>query len=81
MILLEKNFTQIETGFEHTVNFEFEGRTFSALVIETVDETFVQDCFEVKENNFPIDIPRYFGEFSGDVFAFIYDNIQRGLPS
>jgi len=81
MILLEKGFTQIEAGFEHTVKFEFEGRTFSALVIETVNETYVQDCFEVQENNFPIDIPKYFGEYSGDVFAFIYDNISRGFPA
>jgi hypothetical protein len=80
MKIHETSFVQIETGFEHTIRFEFENRLFLAMVTETKDETFIRDCFEVKENLFPIDIPKYFGAFSSDVFSFIYDNIQRGFP-
>jgi hypothetical protein len=81
MELIETTYTQTEAGFEHTVKFDFEGRIFFALVSETQDETYVRDCFLVLDNNFPIDIPKYFGEYSGDVFTFIYNNIQRGFPS
>ena len=80
MELIETTYTQIETGFEHTVKFDFEGRTFFAVVEETQDETYIRDCYEVKENNFPIEIPKYFGQYSDEVFAFIYNNIQRGFP-
>ena len=79
MELIESGFTQIEEGFEHTVRFIFEGRTFLAYVIENINETFIRDCYQVQENLFPIDIPKYFGEFSSDVFTFIYDNIQKGF--
>jgi hypothetical protein len=82
MELVETSFIQIESGFEHTIKFIFETRTFIAYVTETQDETYIRDCFEVNENRlFPIDIPRYFGEFRSDVFSFIYNNIQEGFPS
>ena len=80
MNLVETSFELAPEGFHHRVTFEFEERSFLALVIETVNETFIRDCFEIRENLFPIDIPKYFGEFRNDVFKFIYDNIQRGLP-
>jgi hypothetical protein len=80
MNLIETTYQNIEVGFEHTVKFDFEGRTFFAVVIESEEETFIRDCYQLKENLFPIDIPKYFGEFSGDVFTFIYNNIQRGFP-
>jgi hypothetical protein len=81
MELLERSFAQTEIGFEHTITFEFEGRTFVAYVTETENETFIRDCYQVLDNLFPIDIPKYFGEYRSDVFSFIYDNIQRGFPS
>jgi hypothetical protein len=79
MILVESSFVQIPSGFEHIIRFEFEGRSFLARVIETQDETYVSDCYQELENLFPINIPKYFGEFSGDVFSFIYNNIQEGF--
>jgi hypothetical protein len=79
MILIETSFEQIPQGFQHTIRFEFEGRPFLAIVIETVDEVYIRDCYQVQENLFPIDIPKYFGEFKSDVYTFIYDNIQRGF--
>ena len=79
MILLASSFEQIAEGFEHNIRFEFEGRSFLAIVKETKDETFIKDCFEEKENLFPIDIPKYFGEFKSEVYSFIYDNIQKGF--
>lgn len=81
MELIETGFKQIDGGFEHYVTFEFEKRQFTAYVVETVDETFVQDCFYLVPlgNRLAIDIPKYFGSFSSDVFTFIYDNIQRGF--
>jgi hypothetical protein len=81
MELLETSFTQIEGGFQHTVKFTFENRTFFAVINETEEETFVQDCYVVLDHHFPIDIPKYFGEFKSDVFTFIYNNIQRGFPA
>jgi hypothetical protein len=81
MNLVETTYKQIETGFEHTVKFEFEDRTFFAVVIETVDETYIRDVYQVLDNLFPIDIPKYFGEFKSEVYTFIYDNIQRGFAS
>jgi hypothetical protein len=80
MELIERSFVQTESGFEHTVRFEFEKRTFTAYVIETVDETYIRDCYLVQDNLFPIDIPKYFGEYKSDVFSFIYSNIQNGFP-
>lgn len=79
MELIETTFIQIEGGFEHTVRFSFEGKTFMAYVVETMNETFIRDCFEVQENLFPIDIPKYFGEFKSDVYTFIYASIQKGF--
>lgn len=79
MIVIETSFEQIPEGFEHNIRFEFEGRTFLAIVTETIDETYIRDCYHVQENLFPIDIPKYFGEFKSDVFAFIYNNIQEGF--
>lgn len=83
MELIETSFVQVPTGFEHTIIFEFEQRQFRALVVETQDETFVQDCFHVipMGNLVVIDIPKYFGSFKSDVFTFIYDNVQKGFPS
>ena len=80
MILVESNFEMVPEGFHHSITFEFEGRTFFALVVETQNETFIRDCFVVLENHLPIDIPKYFGEFKNDVFQFIYDSITYGLP-
>jgi hypothetical protein len=79
MELIERTFEQVTGGFLHTVKFTFENRSFFAIVSETEEETFVQDCYVVLDHHFPIDIPKYFGEFSGDVFTFIYNNIQSGL--
>jgi hypothetical protein len=81
MELIETSFEQNAGGFLHTVRFIFENRTFFAVVNETPEETFVESCFLVLDNHFPINIPKYFGEFSGDVFSFIYNNIQRGFPA
>ena len=81
MELIETTYTQTDAGFEHTVKFSFENRTFFALVDETPDETFIRDCFLVLDNNQTINIPQYFGAFSDDVFNFIYNNIQRGFPT
>jgi hypothetical protein len=80
MELIETGFKQLEGAFEHYVTFEFEGRQFTAYVVETVDETFVQECFHIIPlgNRLAIDIPKYFGEYSSDVFTFIYNNIQEG---
>ena len=80
MELIETTFESVPEGFHHRVTFEFYERTFVALVVETTNETLIRDCFEVRENLMPIDIQRYFGEFKNDVYTFIYDNIQRGLP-
>jgi hypothetical protein len=81
MKLIETGFKQIEIGFEHYVTFEFEGRQFTAYVEETQNETFVKDVFYLVPlgNRLAIDIPKYFGSFSSDVFTFIYDNIQEGF--
>ena len=81
MELVETGFKQIESGFEHYVTFEFENRQFTAYIVETVDETFIQDCFYLVPlgNRLAVDIPKYFGSFSSDVFSFIYDNIQKGF--
>lgn len=79
MELIETGFVQIPEGFEHTIQFTFEGRPFIAIVTETVNETFIRDVFEVKENLFPIDVPKYFGEFASYVYTFIYNNIQQGF--
>jgi hypothetical protein len=81
MEMLETNFIQIPEGFEHTIRFDFEGRIFLAIVTETKDETYIRETYQVLENLFPIDIPKYFGEFKSDVYTFIYDNIQRGFPT
>lgn len=81
MEVIETGFKQFEGGFEHIVTFEFEGKQFTAYVYETVDETFVQDCFYLVPlgNRLAIDIPKFFGSFSSDVFSFIYNNIQKGF--
>jgi hypothetical protein len=81
MNVIETSFKQVENGFEHTVKFDFENRVFFAIVEETIDETYIRDCYHVQDNLFPIDIPKYFGEYSSDVFTFIYNNIQRGFPN
>lgn len=80
MNLIETTFNTIEGGFEHTVKFEFEGRTFIAFITESPDELFIRDCFQVLDNLFPIDIPKYFGEFKSEVYTFIYDNVSKGFP-
>lgn len=81
MELVETGFKQIESGFEHFVTFEFEGRQFTAYVEETQNETFVKDVFYLVPlgNRLAVDIPKYFGSFSSDVFSFIYNNIQQGF--
>jgi hypothetical protein len=79
MNLIETTYKTTEGGFEHTVQFEFEERQFIAFINETPDELFIRDCFLVLDNFFPIDIPKYFGEFKGEVYTFIYDNVSRGF--
>jgi len=81
MNLIETTYKQIDAGFEHTVQFEFEERTFLAVIEETENETFIRDCYQILENLFPIDIPKYFGEYKSDVYTFIYNSIQRGYPT
>ena len=81
MNLIETTFKTTEGGFEHTVQFDFEGRKFIAYIEESPEELFIRDCFEIRDNLFPIDIPKYFGEFKGEVYTFIYDNVQRGYPT
>jgi hypothetical protein len=80
MKVIETSFEQVPEGFIHNMIFEFEGRSFSAVVVETENETYIRDCYQVLENLFPIDIPKYFGEFKSDVYSFIYENIQQGYP-
>lgn len=82
MIKITSSVFKNNDWFEHDLAFEFESRSFEAKVMETKDQTYVVECFEITKNEpIEIDIPTHFGAFKSDVYTFIYDNIQRGYET
>jgi hypothetical protein len=65
--------------FIHTIVFNCQGKNFESHVVETPHETYESYTYLMTRNGAKdIDIPKYFGEHSSEVYTFIYNNIQRG---
>lgn len=82
MEILHYNFIIMEEFNEsyHHLYFTVGGVAFKAIVVENIDETYVEDAFiKVGETHYQvIDILSFFGTgFSSHVFNFIYNNLEN----
>lgn len=80
MMILTHSITTLKNSNEHAILFEFAGKTFEALIVDTVDETYVAECLLLDKMQQPIeiDIPAFFGTgFSGEIYRLLYDRVHE----
>lgn len=72
-----------QNSFEHTFRFDFAGKDFEVLVVETADETYVAECLWIHGRGMvEVDIPDFFGKgFSHDVFSMIYEEVENAAKN
>lgn len=78
MMIITHSVTRTASGYDHAIVFEFGNKKFEANVIETADETYVDQCFWLHiMGAIEIDIPAFFGTgFSSDIYQMIYEAIE-----
>lgn len=78
-MVLSHSVTTFENHKEHAMMFQFENKTFEAVVIDKENESFVAYCYWIhKQRQIEIDIPEFFGKgFSSGVHSLLYDYIEK----
>jgi hypothetical protein len=78
-MFLSHSITKYLHHFEHAMMFEFGGKIFEALIIDSNDETYVSECLLLEKGQQPleIEIPTYFGGFTSDIFKLLYERVHE----
>ncbi len=78
-MFLAHSITKYHHHFEHCLMFEFGGKIFESLVVDSNDETYVSECYLLEKGQQPleIEIPIYFGGFATDIFKSLYSRVHE----
>jgi hypothetical protein len=78
-MFLAHSITKYHHHFEHCLMFEFGGKIFETLVVDSNDETYVSECLLLEKAQQPleIEIPTYFGGFAPDIYKLLYARVHE----
>lgn len=80
-MILAHSITKYQKYFEHAILFEFGGKSFEVLIVDSNDETYVSEAFLLEKGQQPIEIeiPKFFGGFATDIYKMLYDRVHEPI--